>query len=239
MAKKRPHSDTHPGARRASKKPKAATELEQFTEGVIVFVNESLKRADVQHDVIANFLFSSVCEGSADMGLDPTGSDSPKLRALHHEAGRALRLDKTSLSRHLRIGALNSVVKDKRWHKLAWSHKVALLPLVKNAERGLPAIAAALDANDGPAMTTLGLKAWVADEMKTEPRVLARKTVTVASAKRFFSTGALLADPQVLMSLVKRIDKLDDDAQKEAMEALEATAVAVPQMLALLAAKKR
>lgn len=237
MARKRKACDNPAGARRSTRRTKAQAELDDFTLAAVTFINETLKRSDVQQDLISNFLFSSVCEGDAQGGLDPARFDSPKLRALQKEAGVTLQLNKTALSRHLRIGALNAIIKDARWHRLGWSHKIALLPLVKNGRDDLPKLTAALDANDDGQVPTLRLKGWVAQERETN-QVPTRKTVTVASARRFFATGSQLTDPVVLASLLKRIAKLDESQRAEAKEALEAIGLAVPRMLAFLAQKE-
>lgn len=232
MARKRMRPEESPRARRSTKASQEALELEQFTDAAVTFINESLKRSDVQHDAIANFLYSSVC---ASGGLDPSAYDTSKLRALQSEAGGRLRLDRTALSRHLRVGIVNALVKDKRWHALAWSHKVALLPLVKNDASSLDTLSRALDANKQP--TVLALNAWVQQANREAAVSTPRKTVTVASARRFFSTALRLADPEVLMSLTKRVGKLDEESRREIRKALDVMTVVAPQMSIILGQK--
>lgn len=217
MAKKRAQSQ----GRRTSSKRSEQAELEEFTSGVVTFVNESLKRADVQHDAIANFLFSSVCEGDVELALSRTSAGTPRLKALQDATGGALHLDKPSLSRHLRIGAINGAVRDKRWHSLGWSSKVALLPLIKTAADCVPALNRAHAAHEGDALTARRLNAWVQSERKLGPKPPARRTLTMASAKRLIALGQPLKDADILLNFAKRMNKSDASEREAFVDELQ------------------
>lgn len=229
MARKRARPHPHCEA----KKPSKATELERFTNEVVSFVNTALEEAEAQHDVIANFLFENVCDSDPTVALDPARALSPKVQALQAQAGQSLALDKTALSRHLRVGALNELVSDDEWHALGWYQKVALLPLVKDPETDLPALRNALETVANEPMGVRALQAWVASE-RALPRPVARKGISVSASKRLISTGALLGDKKVLLSLAQRLNKLEPDARGELIEELDRAIEALPQLRLLL-----
>lgn len=231
MARKRERSQT---AREQNVAQKAASELEDFANSVVVFVNESLKRADVQHDAVANFLFSSTCGSDVDVALGRTESRPPRLLAVEARAGGALKLSRTFLSRYLRVGAVNSVVRDARWHALSWTRKLALLPLFKDPATDVVHIVAALDAHAEANTNTRALNAWVKATRESQGATPPRKRVTVAAARRFVETGALLADPQVLLSLANRLNKLGETERDDVVESLQKISSVLPQLLAVV-----
>lgn len=234
MARKREHARTADEMNGGACATENDAELATFADSVVAYVNESLKRVDVQHDAISNFLFSSTCDGDVDAAFGRSEERPPRLKAIEALAGGRLRLGRTALSRHVRVGAINAVIRDSRWHALEWTRKLTLLPLFKDSETGLASIVEGLDAHETTATTTRELGEWVRATRTANGDRPGRKNMTIASARHFAKSGALLADPEVLLALARRLNKLEGAERQSVVANLETIAQVVPHLLSVI-----
>ncbi len=192
-------------------------------EALRVEVNALVKDSDRQYDRVADRLFTVLYDGVTEAALDPNRNATSDYRAMAEMTGDTLRIDRNTLSRAVRIGALNAHLRSGPWHRLDWSMKIELLPLL-----GLDVNLGRLEKGAAQAVkagaTTRTLRAWVAEQVPASEKGVGRPDgLSAAAAAKFLDIGRRLRKVATRRLFADRLRRLEKGAFTAAVGDLEAT----------------
>ncbi|MFM2151862.1 MAG: hypothetical protein RL199_297 [Pseudomonadota bacterium] len=211
----------------AVRSPSPASQSEPVTDAKLArtidelesFINRAMAESGSQQERVADRVFAALYHGDVEAALSArTGSD-PKYDALSARAGRSMNIDKGSLSRMLRVGALNHRLDDAQWSALPWSHKVELLPLL-GTDLDFECLRKGVAFASKPDTWRSSLRDWVAHERAKGAPPKASSALTPLKAGKLLELGARLQRVAERRDLAERVDGLDDEARKAWMAAL-------------------
>jgi hypothetical protein len=196
--------------------PRAARQVDDLE----AFINRSVVDIGHRWESIADRSFDTLFDGDVAAALAGRRFATPKYDALASRAGTTLTIDQPSLSRAVRIGAVNHRLSRSDWSPLAWALKVELLPLL-GAEQDFERLQAGVAVARKEGVTVREVRDWVsaqrtdagADEPKTP------KMTPLKAGKAFEFTAALRKAPQ-RRELAAKVRDLDEDSQKAFLAAL-------------------
>jgi hypothetical protein len=197
--------------------------VEQAVDELEAFINRSMTDVGRQQEKVADRVFAVLYDGDVAAALAARAGNQPKYDALVRRSGKTLLMDATTLSRCVRVGALNHRLSSGRWPGLGWQHKVELLPLLgpeQNFERLARGIAFALK----PGATRDGIREWVAAQRRPEGEendTRERKAPTPTKALKMFDIGTQLQRVAERRDLAARVRRMKAADQREWMAALE------------------
>jgi len=207
---------------------RAMDETRKSRKAVLLLVDTSvdlLNRftgdADRAHEGAADHLFRTLLDNDALLAFAHESKQPGLFLLVRRRAGASLDIEGTDLDLHVRIGALNHIVREDGWQKLRWSKKCALVPLVQEPGdlRLLRAgIRQAVRLNVG----VRALKSWVRQQLKEldtlEPA--AQSGPTVATGRRIVKAAQPLSREQRAV-LVRRVAEASPEVREEIVRAMK------------------
>jgi hypothetical protein len=200
--------------------------LERAVDELEAFINRSMSEVGRYHEKVANRAFAVLFAGDVAAALAVRLGNAPKYDALARRSGATLLMDAGTLSRSVRIGAINHRLGDGTWSDLPWPHKVELLPLL-GAEQDFDRLARGVAFAAKPDTTRDAVREWVASQRRAEGESEGgkageeRKAPTPLKALKMFDMGVQLQRVAERRDLAARVRRMKASAQKEWMAALE------------------
>jgi len=187
------------------------TPAEQWRlEAVRDEVNALVKQAGRHYDDIANKLFKALFGSDVRAALDPATGATPAFTAMQAMAGESLLIDRSLLSRIVRVGALNAHFKVGPWLRLGWSLKVELLPLL-GTSLDLERVARGAAFAVKPKSNVRGVRAWVAEQLPAEDKQAGRpEALSVAATRKFLEVARrlkLVGNRRLVADRLRKLDK--------------------------------
>ncbi len=198
-------------------------QLAKLTDATVDFINRVVREAGMRHDFIADRLFIDLFDGNVKAALDPERNASQRYRAVQDRAGKSLLLDAPSLSRHVRIGALNQTIREPAWQNLPFSTKIELLPLL-GAELDVARLRKGIAQANRLNVGIRAVREWV-HENGPETQTGRPRGLTFSTGSRVMSTGVKLGDAEARKKFVAQVKRLGAAKQREFVSDLEATIV--------------
>jgi hypothetical protein len=196
----------------------SATDVRQVDD-LESFINRAMTESGRQLDKIANRAFEVLVDSNADVALSGRSGFSPKYDVLVSRAGKTLQLDSGTLSRAIRVGALNHTLEDPRWSSLAWALKSELLPLL-GADRDYDRLRKGISVASKPGTGRQALREWVSQERSKGAAPREQGALTPIKAGKLFEMAARLQRIAERRELADRVQRLDDDERKAWMSGL-------------------
>jgi hypothetical protein len=196
--------------------PRAARQVDDLE----AFINRHV--ADIGHrwESIADRSFGTLFDGDVAAALAGRRFATPKYDALASRAGTTLTIDRTALSRAIRIGAVNHRLARSDWSPLAWAVKVELLPLL-GAGQDFDRLQAGVAVARKAGITVREVRDWVSAQRteagEQEPKL--PKMTPLKAGKAFEFTAALRKAAQ-RRELADKVRDLEDDSRKAFLAAL-------------------
>ncbi len=196
--------------------------LEHAVDELEAFINRAMTESGRQHEKVADRVFSVLYEGDVAAALAVRLGNAPKYDALARRSGKTLLMDTGTLSRVVRIGALNHRLEDGKWADLNWAQKVELLPLLGH-EQDFDRLGKGIAFASRPGSGRDAIREWVAVQRRPEvdEDEEERKAPTPTKARKMLEIGTLLARVGERRELAVRLRRLDPDDRREWMAALE------------------
>lgn len=201
--------------------PRTQTELEQATRDLVDRLNEAVRTMGAAQDKLASFVFKAVFGDDVKAAFDQKRA-TPAYRLLRKRAGNSLDLDKTELSRYVRIGALNYELQADAWANLDWSKKVELLPLA-NRKDGHRKLRAGMKHAMGQGIGVRQLRKWVANALPV-PRTKPPRELGLGAGERFTSVGVQLGNADDRARLVTQVREAPKERRRAFLRELKETA---------------
>ncbi len=206
-----PPEETEPGALSPS-------DVRQIDD-LEAFINRSVNETGRQYEKVSDKVFEVLLDGDVDAALASRSGFSPKYDVLVSRAGKTLLLDSGTLSRAVRIGALNHTLEDPRWSALGWATKAELLPLL-GADRDYDRLRKGISVASKPGTGRQALREWVSQERTKGAAPRDQGTLTPIKAGKLFEMAARLQRIAERRELADRVQRLDDDDRKAWMSGL-------------------
>jgi hypothetical protein len=193
-------------------------------------VNGLAKHAGEANEEASDLLFSELYGDDVRAALDTRNAATPAYRVLQSMAGDTLVLDRTALSRSLRIGALNAHFRVGAWRKLGWTAKITVLPLLgidvnlRRLELGI-AQAVKLGGRTAP------LRAWMAEQVPAEQKAAGRPvSMTLPALERLLESGGRLRTVASRRLVADKLRRQGAGAVKERLVSIARTIEALQQL---------
>jgi hypothetical protein len=186
------------------------------------FINRAMSGTGRQHEKVADRVFGVLYEGDVAAALAVRVGNAPKYDALARRAGSTLLMDTGTLSRVVRIGALNHRLEGGPWGDLNWAQKVELLPLLRG-EQDFELLARGIAFASLPGHGRDAIREWVAGQRRPEggQNALEREAPTPRKARKMLEIGTLLVRVAERRELAVRVRRMAADDRREWMAALE------------------
>jgi hypothetical protein len=196
--------------------------LERAVDELEAFINRAMTEVGRQHEKIADRVFTVLYEGDVAAALAVRLGNAPKYDALAMRSGKTLLMDAGTLSRSVRIGALNHRLEGGKWSDLNWSQKMELLPLL-GSEQDFDLLARGIAYASKPGTGRNAVREWVAVQRRPEGEEDGdgRKAPTPTKALKMFDIGVQLQRVAERRDLAARVRRMDTADKKEWMAALE------------------
>jgi len=221
-------------------------ELRLFVDDVVDFVNLCMRRDGLEHEAAADHLFKKLCRNDPMAALDPAARVSRERAEVAERAWKSLQLDRTDLSRHLRIGALNQLLRSDAWDGLVWTKKVELLPLSgmlvpiegeepAEAERRRAIFHAGVGYANRPNVGRTLLHEWVQNAL---PPKEGQRGLTLAAGDRVVETGTRLGDEEERHAFADMVRDAPPERRREIVRGLRKTVENLALLLADLEGRR-
>jgi hypothetical protein len=188
-------------------------EIERIVDDLESFINRALRDSTKTYEVISNRTFEVLFDGDVEAALAPMNG-SPKYAALAARADKSLQIDGGSLSRMVRIGALNHHLNEGKWRGLAWSHKAELLPLL-GREMDLEQLRKGVTYASKPGVGRGAIRSWVGAQRQKDASVNREEKLTALKARQMLGIGAHLQKVGARRLLADRIRRLDAEMRRD------------------------
>jgi hypothetical protein len=188
------------------------------------YINRAMTESGRQHEKVADRAFSLLFEGDVAAALAVRQGNAPKYDALARRSGGTLMMDAGTLSRAVRIGALNHRLGEGKWSDLSWVRKVELLPLL-GPEQDFARLGRGIEFASRPSATRVALRDWVAVQRRADvvDEDEERQAPTPLKALKMFGIGTQLQRITERRDLAARVRRMDAGDRKEWLAALERT----------------
>jgi len=187
-------------------------------------VNRLQRAATQRFDEIADKLFVGLFGGQIAPALSPHRDATAGYRAMAEMCEDSLLMDRSQLSRCVRIGALNAHFGDGGWKGLPWSIRAELLPLL-GQEADLKRLASGIKAALKPGATARTVRQWV-EEHLPERSAAARGRPTelsVAATNKMLVIGKMLKLASTRRLVAQRLRRQGKTALTSAVADIEST----------------
>lgn len=194
----------------------------QHADAAITAIRTELPKIETNHDSLANTLIRHLFRSNPAYALDPSQHPTNEYKTVQAFAATNLRFDSASLSRHVRVGALNLIFGEKSaWSRLPWTFKVELLPLLELDGSG-GALADGIDEASKPGMTLRELQDWKralkgAMPKKDKPP---QRGLDLGTLGRLVSHGSKLHSSRSRTELLKKIARLSEEEQADTIRGM-------------------
>lgn len=186
-------------------------DVERRVKAAVRAIDVEFSAIEKRNDELGNALVELLFRDNPAYALDPTKHPTVEYKAVYELAGAGLRVDSGTLSRLVRVGALNKLFgMDSAWGRLAWSFKVELLTTLQLDGTG-GYLSLGIDEASKPDATVLGLRAWKKSlEEETERGKLPPPGLTFDNLERLISHGEKLRSGRARSEFIKKLMRLSD-----------------------------
>ena len=199
--------------------PMDARSLRQIDD-LETFINRQVDEVGHRWEAIADRSFDTLFDGDVAAALTGGQVATPKYAAFASRAGTSLRIERTTLSRAVRVGAINQRLTRSDWSALPWALKVELLPLL-GAEQDFTALQKGITVAKKEGVTVREVRQWVAEQRTTAGGDEAKAPkLTPLKAGKVFEFTAALRRIDGRRQLADKVRALEDDAHKAFLTAL-------------------
>jgi hypothetical protein len=196
-------------------------EIGRIVDEVRTYVNQSVRESGLRHVELADRLFRDTYGDDARSALALQASASAVYAGLLKSAGDSLLVDRSMLSRLVRVGALDRLLPDARWQNLGWASRVELLPLVK-ADGDLALFKQGIQQAQRSGVGVRALRAWVKEQLAAaageEGPV---RKLSVRASMRAFGTLSVLGKARSRRLFVAEVEKMEIGPRKQFLAALD------------------
>ena len=199
--------------------------VERSLDALEGYINRAMTEVGRQNETVADRAFTVLYEGDVAAALAVRLGNAPKYDALARRSGRTLLMDTGTLSRVVRIGALNHRLGEGKWSDLTWALKVELLPLL-GAEQDFDRLGRGIAFASKPAVGRDDVRDWVAAQRRAEvvdADEEERQAPMPLKARKMFDIGTLLQRVAERRDLAARVRRMNAGDRREWMAALERT----------------
>lgn len=202
-------------------------EWRAYLDRLVDATNRFLRRSGLEHDAAADLLFRELFGSDVEAALSPNakGHATEAYLRVRKRAGASLRMDGPSLSRHIRVGAMNQLRRDGAWLEMDWSKKIALLPLLALADERR-AFNEGVRVAGRPNMGVRLLRKWVKAHAPKRPGSVGRPRAagfTLAKGGKFTEAGLLLKSEKHRLAFRRRLDEAPPEQRRELVKDLRET----------------
>lgn len=212
--------------------PLPEDEIDRCFRSAVDAVVEDYGFIESRHDMLANRLIFLLFRDRPEYALDPNRAPTDEYRLFLQTTEESVRLDRSGLSRHIRVGALNKLLsKDPRWLTLPWTYKCELLPTLRldaTYERFQEGLAVA----SRPGMTLRALRNWrksLPEAQSGKPRA---RGISLEGLDRLAAQGDKLGSKRARTEALKKAARLEEAERNALIDRLEES---VGHMLAFIA----
>lgn len=229
------------GARRLCPKPPtqplpSLPELEVHTrvQTAVSVIEGCLPKIESAHDELANRLVELLFRDNPAYTLDPRRHPTEEYLAVYELAGERVRLDPTSLSRHVRVGGLNKLLaSEPAWGRLPWTYKVELLPTLQFDGAG-SFLARGIEEASKPGASVRKLREWKKSVEEGLPKDKSpSRGLSLDSVERFIAHGNKLGSKRARTEFVKKLRRLPEEDGAAILSRMKAAARYVDAVISL------
>jgi hypothetical protein len=196
--------------------PRTTRQLDELE----AFINRQVTEVGHRWEAVADRTFETLFDGDVSAALAGRQLATAKYAALAARAGVSLQLDQPSLSRVVRVGAVNHRLARTDWESLPWSLKVELLPLLgQSQDFALLQKGVAVARKEGA--TVREVRQWVAARRADDgPDVVSPPKLTPLKAGKAIAFAGALRKVAARRELADKVRELDEEQRRAFLAAL-------------------
>jgi len=210
-------------------------EVGRIVNDLKTYVNQSVRENGLRNVELADRLFRETFGDDTTAALDLQRKASPVYVGLQKEAGQSLLIDKSMLSRLVRIGAIDRLLPDARWQNLGWTLRVELLPLVREGG-DLSLLKQGIQQAQRSGTGIRSLRNWVKEQLaETSDEEGAGRALPLKAGLRALEALAPLGKARARRIFAAEVEKLEPAARKAFLATLDETLATLGSLRTALA----
>ncbi|MFM2153666.1 MAG: hypothetical protein RL199_2101 [Pseudomonadota bacterium] len=202
------------------------SQLRKIADETVEFINKAMRESGRSMEKVGAHLFETLLDADVEAALVASKGQLPKYVAVAERAGESLLVDRSTLSRLVRVGAVTHALGNDRWVALPWTMKVELLPLL-GAGMSFDVLLEGVDFAGRKGVGTRALREWVASRKAGAPAEGEAETKgprpTLARTRRLLEFAPMLQKVADRRIVAEGVSKLSEKERAAFASGLRAT----------------